>query len=104
MIRPKHHRFQQLQARMSSRPRPKHVARLSSTRLARMTESEHRLLAYMQDMEHRLRTQMHDEIARHTKATCESMLAVLGIIDDKYSDLPRRVKRLEDKVFTARRR
>jgi cell division septum initiation protein DivIVA len=68
--------------------------------LARATESEQRLLARATESEQRLLT----EIARHIRAANEAMIAQLSVIDEKYADLPRRVRRLETKVFVAKRR
>jgi hypothetical protein len=39
------------------------------------------------------------ELARHTRAIQESMSAPISAIDDKYTDLPRRVTTLEAAVF-----
>lgn len=44
------------------------------------------------------------ELARHTKAIYESMSTQVSVIDEKYADLPRRVSRLETKVFAPKRR
>jgi hypothetical protein len=39
------------------------------------------------------------EIARHTQANHEASVRLLAAIDDKYTDLPGRVSRLEGAVF-----
>jgi len=52
--------------------------------LARITDSERRLL---------------DELARHAGAIQETLTKHILAIDDKYRDLPDRVRRLEAKVF-----
>jgi flagellar biosynthesis/type III secretory pathway chaperone len=57
--------------------------------LARITESEQRLLT---------------ELGRHTRAIQEAMTAQISVIDEKYADLPARVRRLEAKVSALRRR
>ncbi|HEX2690928.1 MAG TPA: hypothetical protein VHN14_30150 [Kofleriaceae bacterium] len=57
--------------------------------LARIEASEQRLLT---------------ELARHTQANYESMASQVSIFDEKYSDLPRRVHRLEAEVFPPGRR
>ena len=57
--------------------------------LARWDAFEHRLLA---------------DLARHTRATFESMSTQMSVIDEKYADLPPRVSRLEGKAFTPERR
>jgi hypothetical protein len=57
--------------------------------LARIAESEQRLLT---------------EMARHINAAYEAMTKQISAIDEKYADLPARVRRLEDNVFVPRRR
>jgi hypothetical protein len=57
--------------------------------LARIADSERRMLA---------------ELSRHCNAMQEALSKQLSIIDEKYSDLPARVRRLEARVFTPRRR
>jgi hypothetical protein len=44
------------------------------------------------------------EIARHTKAFAESMATLVSAVDEKYADLPPRVKRLENRLFARKRR
>jgi len=44
------------------------------------------------------------EIARHTQANHEAAMRLLAAIDDKYTDLPGRVNRLEGAVFPHERR
>lgn len=56
---------------------------------AHIAESERRLLA---------------ELARHYKAIQEALSKQISVIDDKYRDLPARVRKLEARVFTPRRR
>jgi hypothetical protein len=66
----------------------------------RAIESEQRALARATESEQRMLT----EIARHIRAANEAMIAQLSVIDEKYTDLPGRVRRLETKVFAAKRR
>jgi DNA anti-recombination protein RmuC len=66
----------------------------------RLTQVEQRLLQGMQAMEQRLL----DELGRHTRAAQEAARMQIAVLDDKYGDLPKRVKRLETKVFPPRRR
>jgi hypothetical protein len=40
--------------------------------------------------------QIQADLARHTKAIVEAMTTQIGVIDDKYKDLPPRVAKLED--------
>ncbi len=44
------------------------------------------------------------ELARHTGAIHESMLAMFAASDEKYADLPGRVNRLEGAVFAPKQR
>jgi exonuclease VII large subunit len=57
------------------------------------------LLDRIQRVEHNL----HADIARFTKAIQESLAQAITVVDEKYQDLPRRVGRLEGKVFPPRR-
>jgi hypothetical protein len=47
--------------------------------------------------------EMHRAFARSAKAIHESMMRRVGVVDDKYKDLPRRVARLELKVLAPKR-
>ncbi|HEY0479252.1 MAG TPA: hypothetical protein VGD37_17155 [Kofleriaceae bacterium] len=67
---------------------------------ARITESEQRLQARITESEQRLLT----ELGRHTRAIQETMTAQISVIDEKYADLPARVRRLEAKASALRRR
>jgi hypothetical protein len=58
------------------------------------------LVARMDGMEHRLSA----ELARHARAIQESMQAQVSASDEKYADLPGRVRRLETTVFERKRR
>jgi hypothetical protein len=44
------------------------------------------------------------EIARHTRAFAESMSTLVSAVDEKYADLPPRVKRLENQMLARKRR
>jgi ClpP class serine protease len=65
-----------------------------------MQAVEQRLFQGMQAMEQRLL----DELGRHTRAAQEAAQMQIAVLDDKYGELPKRVKRLETKVFPPRRR
>ena len=65
--------------------------------LARIESGEHRLSTQMNDMEQRL----HLELAGYARAHHEQMVSLISIIDEKYADLPGRVKRLEGAVFPS---
>ena len=67
---------------------------------ARMEAVTEHLTQAMTQMEQRLL----DEIGRHTRAAQEAAQMQITVLDDKYGDLPRRVKRLETKVFPPPRR
>jgi hypothetical protein len=47
---------------------------------------------------------MMTELARHAQASHEQSIKLLATIDDKYTDLPGRVSRLEGAVFPNERR
>ena len=68
--------------------------------LARISESEQRMLARITESEQRLQT----ELGRHFRAAHEAMAAQISVIDEKYADLPGRVRRLEAKGLTTKRR
>ena len=44
------------------------------------------------------------ELARHTKAIQEALSVQISVVDEKYTDLPGRVTRLETTVFGPKRR
>jgi hypothetical protein len=44
------------------------------------------------------------ELARHTRAIQESMSTQISVIDEKYNDLPARVRQLEARVFPLEQR
>lgn len=60
------------------------------------------LLARMDGMNAEMAA-MRADAARQTKAAMEWALAQFRAVDDKYADLPRRVTRLETKVFPPKR-
>jgi hypothetical protein len=79
------------------------AAALLARLLERIDGVEQRLLTFEQRLitfEQRLLT----ELARHTRANYEEMSTQISIIDEKYTDLPPRVSRLETKVFAPKRR
>lgn len=51
-----------------------------------------------------LLARIQTDLARHTKAIQEALSAQVSALDDKYTDLPRRVSRLEAAVFKPKRR
>jgi hypothetical protein len=57
-------------------------------------------LERMEGLEQRLAA----ELARHTRASFESMSTQISVIEEKYADLPPRVSRLEGKVLPRERR
>jgi hypothetical protein len=68
--------------------------------LKRIESGEQRLIERITATERQLQT----DLARHANALHEAMAKMVSGIDDKYSDLPRRVSRLEGTVFRTRRR
>lgn len=52
----------------------------------------------------RTHQQLQIDLARHANALHESMATMIRAIDDKYTDLPGRVGRLESVVFTPKPR
>ena len=65
-----------------------------------LAQLEIRLVQRMEGIEQRLLV----ELPRHIKAVSEDMARQISVIDDKYADLPARVRRLETEVFPPRRR
>ena len=53
---------------------------------------------------HEVSKRLSGELAQHTKAILEAMRRDVAAVDDKYRDLPPRVKKLEAKVFAPKRR
>ena len=47
---------------------------------------------------------LYGELARHTQAILEAMSTQISVVDEKYSDLPERVSRLERDASRSRRR
>jgi exonuclease VII large subunit len=70
----------------------------------RIYEAEHRLHDDIGKRIDEAEQRLHDDIAMLAKAHQESMATLISVIDEKYADLPARVKRLEGTVFRARRR
>ena len=58
------------------------------------------LRAQIEASEQRLLT----ELARHVRAIQEALSTQVSVVDEKYADLPVRVKRLETTVFRSKRR
>ena len=71
---------------------------------AQIEASEQRLLTelahHVEASEQRLLT----ELARHVGAIQEALSTHVSVIDEKYADLPARVRRLETTVFRSKRR
>jgi len=55
-------------------------------------------------LEDRITKGLSVELKQHTRAILESLKGQASTIDDKYKDLPPRVKKLEAKVFAPKRR
>jgi hypothetical protein len=71
---------------------------------AQIEGSEQRLLTelarHVEASEQRLLT----ELARHVGAVQEALSTQVSVLDEKYTDLPARVRRLETTVFRSKRR
>jgi hypothetical protein len=67
--------------------------------LARIESGEKRMIELMGGMEQRLLA----ELARHSRANAESLSAQISVVDEKYADLPDRVKQLETKMAARKR-
>ena len=76
--------------------------------LARMDEKfelmEKRSLARMDDRFELMEKRSLAQLAVHVKAIEETLGKAIGVVDEKYSDLPRRVKRLESIASRSKRR
>jgi uncharacterized protein YceH (UPF0502 family) len=70
----------------------------------RISEVEQRLEQRLGKRIDEAEQRLHADLAMLAKAHQESMATLISIIDEKYADLPRRVKRLEGAVFRAKRR
>lgn len=68
--------------------------------LKRIESGEQRMIDRIVAFERQLQL----DLAHHANALHEAMAKMVSAIDDKYSDLPRRVSRLEGEVFRTRRR
>ena len=67
---------------------------------SRIISTDQRLLDFIARSEQRLL----EELARHTRASQEALSAQISVVDEKYTDLPPRVSRLETTVFTSKQR
>jgi hypothetical protein len=72
--------------------------------LARIESGEQRTIRHLIQRMDGLEQRLIAELARHTRASSESMSAQIAAIDQQYADLPPRVRRLETKVFPPKRR
>jgi hypothetical protein len=70
----------------------------------RIGSTEQRLNERITSTEQQLSKLVRVELARHTRANYESMATMISAIDDKYKDLPGRMKRLEATMRPSRRR
>jgi hypothetical protein len=78
-----------------------------SALLTRIELGEQRLIQRMAGLEQSMagiEQRLLVELARHVKAVSEDMSRQISIIDEKYGDLPSRVRRLETEVFPPGRR
>jgi hypothetical protein len=71
--------------------------------LARIDSHERRLAEQFREGIASSEQRLLAELARHTRAIQESMSTQISVVDEKYDDLPARVRRLEATVFTAPR-
>ena len=60
--------------------------------------------AWGASLEDRIIKRLSVELKRHTRVILESLQGQVSTIDDKYKDLPPRVKQLEAKAFAPKRR
>jgi hypothetical protein len=63
-----------------------------------------RLSSELAAVETRLYDRLSSDLRQHAKAHHEALRALIGPLDDKYKDLPRRVGKLEAAVFAPKRR
>ena len=63
-----------------------------------------RMRTEMLAMETRLETRLASTLATQTRAIFDETARRMGIVDEKYNDLPARVTRLEDVVYAPKRR
>jgi len=82
-------RLEQMTAQLTTMATKVELELWGGALMARIEQSEKRLMM---------------EIARHTQANHEVSMRLLAAIDDKYTDLPGRVSRLEGAVFPDDRR
>jgi hypothetical protein len=72
--------------------------------LARIESGEKRLVERITESINQAEQRLLGELARHTRALFESMSTLVSPIDEKYADLPGRVRRLEGAVFESKDR
>ena len=77
-------RFEQISGELTKMATKVELALWGGALMDRIEQSEKRLMM---------------ELARHTQANHEASIRLLAAIDDKYTDLPGRVSRLEGAVF-----
>ena len=70
----------------------------------RIDEAEQRLRDDLGVRIYESEQRLHEDLAMLAKAHQESMATLISVIDEKYADLPARVKRLEGAVFRTKRR
>jgi hypothetical protein len=92
--------FEQFEARLDARFDAKLDAKLEQLKARIEAKFDQKLDLWGGALMERMAT----EIARHTRAIQESMQTMVSAVDEKYADLPRRVKHLETKVFEPPRR
>ena len=72
--------------------------------LARIDSNERRLAEQFREGIASSEQRLLAELARHTRAIQESMSTQISVVDEKYDDLPARVRRLEATVYPPERR
>jgi chromosome segregation ATPase len=82
-------RFEQIAGELTKMATKVELELWGGALMARIEQSEQRLMM---------------ELARHSQANHEASVRLLAAIDDKYTDLPGRVSRLEGAVFPHERR
>ena len=70
----------------------------------RIDEAEQRLRDDLGVRIYESEQRLHEDLAMLAKAHQESRATLISVIDEKYADLPARVKRLEGAVFRTKRR
>jgi hypothetical protein len=64
---------------------------------------DERLNALMKWFGSEFRQQLNDDIATHVGTMALQLRRDVGLLDDRYKDLPERVTKLEEKVFAPKR-